>query len=189
MSRLYQTLSSNSHVRTKKPGPSEEGPGSCRERWTLEVHAAHATGRIACGRSGLLGLVGDDGLGGEEQSRDRRCVLQRRAGDLGRVDDARREQVLVLAGRGVEAVPRAGCGPCPTTTPASRPALIAICLSGASSATRTMFAPVASSPSSSSFVDVRSRPAAARRHRRQRCPLRRQPWRCALRPRCGACAP
>ena len=71
-------------MRTKKPGPSEEGPGSCRERWTLEVHAAHATGRIACGRSGLLGLVGDDGLGGEEQSRDGRCVLQRRAGDLDR---------------------------------------------------------------------------------------------------------
>ena len=32
------------------------------------------------------------------------------------------------------------------TTPPSRPALMAICLSGASTATRTMFAPVASSP-------------------------------------------
>jgi hypothetical protein len=38
----------------------------------------------------LLRLVGDDGLGGEEQRRDRRGVLQRRAGDLGRVDDAGR---------------------------------------------------------------------------------------------------
>ncbi len=37
------------------------------------------------------------------------------------------------------------------TTPPSRPALTAICLSGASRATRTMFAPVASSPVSSSF--------------------------------------
>ena len=36
----------------------------------------------------LLGLVGDDRLGGEEQRRDRRRVLQRRAGHLGGVGDA-----------------------------------------------------------------------------------------------------
>ena len=40
------------------------------------------------------------------------------------------------------------------TTPPSRPALIAICLSGAWMATLTMFAPVASSPSSSSFSNA-----------------------------------
>src|SRR4051812_7907897 len=42
----------------------------------LEVHAAHAA-HVATrhrGRGFLLGLVGDDGLGGEEQGRDRGCV-------------------------------------------------------------------------------------------------------------------
>ena len=38
------------------------------------------------------------------------------------------------------------------TTPPSRPALIAICFSGASTATLTMFAPTASSPSRLSFA-------------------------------------
>src|SRR5437870_2240314 len=50
-----------------------------------EVHAS----AVAAGHGGsgvLLGLLGDDGLGGEEQSRDGRRVLQRRAGHLGRVD-------------------------------------------------------------------------------------------------------
>ena len=69
-----------------------------------EVHAAHAAGRIACRRSGLLGLVSDNGFGRQEQSRDGRCVLQCRAGDLDRVVDACSEQVAVLVGRSVEAV-------------------------------------------------------------------------------------
>jgi hypothetical protein len=51
------------------------------------VVAAHA------GAGFLLGLVGDDRLGGEEQGRDRRRVLQRRAGDLGGVDDADLDEV------------------------------------------------------------------------------------------------
>jgi hypothetical protein len=42
------------------------------------------------------GDLGDQGLGGEQQARDRRRVLQRGAHDLGRVDDAGRDQVLVL---------------------------------------------------------------------------------------------
>ena len=50
------------------------------------------------------GLVDDDGLGGEEQTGDGSRVLQGRPGDLGRVDDAGLEQVLVVAGGGVEAV-------------------------------------------------------------------------------------
>ena len=45
-------------------------------------------GRTGRGRV-LLRLVRHDGLGGEEQRRDRGGVLQRRAGHLGRVDDAR----------------------------------------------------------------------------------------------------
>src|SRR5436190_10037522 len=68
-----------------------------------EVHVAH-TAAARHGGSGLLGLVGDDGLGGEEQAGDRRGVLQRGPGHLGRVDDAFLEHVDVLAGGRVEAV-------------------------------------------------------------------------------------
>src|SRR5690606_35803997 len=67
-----------------------------------EVHAAHATGRVGSAGLLLLRLVGDHGLGGQEQAGDGSGVLQRRAGDLGRVDDAGLQQVLVLAGRGVQ---------------------------------------------------------------------------------------
>src|SRR3954447_5150103 len=80
--------------------------GTCAGR-TLEVahatHVGHATGHAAGGTSRLR-LVGDDGLGGEEEGRDRRRVLQRRAGDLRGVDDAGLHEVLVLAGGRVEAV-------------------------------------------------------------------------------------
>src|SRR5262245_7393546 len=71
-----------------------------------EVHVAHAAaGHTAAGHGCLLlGLVGHDRLGGEEQRRDRRRVLQRRARDLGGVDDTRLDEVLVLTGRRVEAV-------------------------------------------------------------------------------------
>ena len=82
----------------------------------LEVHA---TRRVADRSRVLLGLVGDDGLGGEEQAGDRRGVLQRGAGHLRRVVDALREQVDVLTGRGVEAVTdRAGPRPCSRRRPA-----------------------------------------------------------------------
>ena len=65
------------------PGASASGSRELGAR-SSEVHVA------AAGHGGgvLLGLVGDDGLGGEEQGGDRRRVLQRRAGDLGGVDDA-----------------------------------------------------------------------------------------------------
>ena len=86
-------------------------------------------------------LVGDDGLGGEEERGDGGRVLQRRAGDLGRVDDAGGDHVDVVTGRGVEALARGQVAHLSATTPPSRPALTAICLSGASEATRTMLAP------------------------------------------------
>ena len=50
----------------------------------------------------LLGLVGDEALGGEHQRGDRRRVLQRRPRDLGGVDDAGLHQVDELTGRRVE---------------------------------------------------------------------------------------
>src|SRR4051794_16635038 len=90
-------------------GAPRKAPHSSRLLVTaaLEVahatHVGHATGHSAAGTRGLR-LVGDDGLGGEEQRRDRGCVLQRRAGHLGGVDDAGLHEVLVLAGGGVKAV-------------------------------------------------------------------------------------
>src|SRR2546423_1807788 len=69
------------------------------------VHPAHSTRRTRAGasRSCLL-LLHDQSFGREEKSRDRRRVLQRGAGDLGRVDDAGRNQILVLVGESVVAV-------------------------------------------------------------------------------------
>src|SRR5690606_17595322 len=65
----------------------------------------HSTAHVATGRGrGLLGLVGHDGLGGEEQTGDRGRVQQRRTGHLHRVADARGEHVDVLAGGRVEAL-------------------------------------------------------------------------------------
>ena len=49
------------------------------------------------GMAGAFGLVGDDGLGGEEQRRrDARRVLQRRTRHLGRIDDAGLDEIDVL---------------------------------------------------------------------------------------------
>ena len=51
----------------------------------------------------LIRLLGHHALRREHQARDRGRVLQRGAHDLGRVDDAGLQQVLVLVGRRVEA--------------------------------------------------------------------------------------
>src|SRR3954470_9779961 len=66
-----------------------------------EVLHASATHARACI---LVRLVGDDSLRGEEQRRDRRRVLQCRAGDLGCVDDAEFDQILVDPGGRIEAL-------------------------------------------------------------------------------------
>src|SRR6266567_1929472 len=67
------------------------------------VHPAHAAAARHRGHLAVLLLLHHHALGGEEQSRDGRGVLQRRARDLGRVDDAGRDQILVLVGLGVVA--------------------------------------------------------------------------------------
>src|SRR6266498_3528453 len=90
----------------RRTGGPHRGPpvaaARCRFGRDSEVHVA------AAGRGGrrllLLGLVGDDRLGGEEQPGDRGRVLERGPGHLGRVDDPRLEQVDVLAGGRVEAM-------------------------------------------------------------------------------------
>src|SRR6266545_2005898 len=93
--------------------------------------------RHAATQRSTSGLVGDEYFGGEEQRRDGRGVLQRGAGDLGWFNDARLGHVDVLAGGGVEAVARGSELTFSATAAPSRPALTAICLSGAVSATRT----------------------------------------------------
>src|SRR4051794_13241810 len=96
-----------SDVRGTRKAPAEAGALLCvvlGRATDSEVHAAHAAvAATGHGRS-LLRLVGHDGLGGEEQRRDRRSVLQRRASDLGGVDDPLGDHVDVLAGGRVETV-------------------------------------------------------------------------------------
>ena len=43
-------------------------------------------------------MLGDRRLGGDDQTRDRRGVLEGRTDDLGRIDNAELDQVAVLAG-------------------------------------------------------------------------------------------
>ena len=63
------------------------------------------------GGSGLLFLLlHDQGVGREDHRGDRRGVAQRGPGDLDRVDDAGLDQVLVVAGGGVEALPNRQLG-------------------------------------------------------------------------------
>ena len=64
----------------------------------LAVHAAVAAGRSS---SLALGKLHNEGFSGEKQTGDRGCVLQCRAGYLGRVDDASLDKVLEDAGKGV----------------------------------------------------------------------------------------
>src|SRR5918992_527551 len=52
-----------------------------------------------------FGLFDHENLGGEQHPRDGRGVADRRPGDLHRVDDTLGDEVAVLAGRGVVAVP------------------------------------------------------------------------------------
>src|SRR5258708_19543632 len=73
----------------------------------LEVHAAHAAAarrHSATAASVLLRHFGHHGFGGDQESRNRGCVLDRNANHLGRVDDALRDQVTVFAGLRIEAV-------------------------------------------------------------------------------------
>src|SRR6266704_3587586 len=67
------------------------------------VHPAHAAAAGHRGHLAVLLLLHHHALGGEQQSRDGRGVLQRRARDFGRVDDAGRDQILVLVGLSVVA--------------------------------------------------------------------------------------
>src|SRR5206468_8291025 len=83
---------------SQKDRPSNPRPPS---RLVVVVHVL-AAGRRA-GALLLLRLLGDRGLGGEEQAGDAGGVLERAAHHLGGVDDARLQERLVGLGNRVEA--------------------------------------------------------------------------------------
>src|SRR4029453_1665410 len=66
-------------------------------REPLEVHPAAVVVARARARLLLLGGVGNARLGRQDHGRDRGRVLERRAGDLGGIDDAGLEHVAVIA--------------------------------------------------------------------------------------------
>ena len=74
---------------------SQRERGRCNGRVLVVVRHA-AAGR---GRRRLLRLLGHQGIGRQDDRGHRGRVLQRRPGHLGRVDDARLDQVAVLLGR------------------------------------------------------------------------------------------
>src|SRR5712692_8608801 len=96
-------------AKEKKAGRWESARRQIRVGESSLVHAAHAAraSGTAAGRCALLVVFlefGDERFGGEHQARDGSCILQRQAGDLGRVDDAHLDHVSILTGVRVEAV-------------------------------------------------------------------------------------
>ena len=67
------------------------------------AHTAHTTARHSRSPAVLLRPFGDHGFRGDQKPGDRRCVLQGRPNNLGRVDDALGDEVHVFAVLGVEA--------------------------------------------------------------------------------------
>src|SRR5437899_2056712 len=93
----------------KAPPRAEPHTGGSMRRKSLQprrlgllVHPTHSTARHRRSLFLLL-LLHHDALGREEQARDGCGILQSGPGDLGRVDDAGRDQVLELIGLGVVA--------------------------------------------------------------------------------------
>src|SRR3954447_11536485 len=83
------------------------GPFSCRSFRSLH-HPVHTAGHAGHAAAILLRNLGDDRLGGEDVLADGRGVLQRRARDHRRVDDAGLDQVGDLTGGRVQTL--AGLG-------------------------------------------------------------------------------
>src|SRR4051812_1602048 len=86
-------------------GPAElAAPGAWLPWLHHAAHAAHAAVAAHAGDRHLLAFdLADDGLGGEDVLRDRGRVLQRRARDHRRVDDAGGDEILDLVVRGIQA--------------------------------------------------------------------------------------
>ena len=184
---LTQPLGTPGHGRKAAP-PEGTRPSPCG----APAVSGRGRGRGRHRRCRLLVvlLLHDQGLGGQHHRGDRRGVVQRRAGDLDRVDDAGLDQVAVLAGRGVEAVadlelarpwrprrsPRGRRSR--RSSAAARPRPCARCAT-----------PVASSPSRLEARRARGRRGRARSRHRRRCPPRSRRGSPRWRPRCGASSP
>src|SRR4051794_40538913 len=88
---------------------NDRGPGMRRALEVLQIgwadlhHPRHVGHPAAATAAVLLGRLGHDGLGGQDVLGDRGRVLQRRARDHGRVDDAVGHEVDDLARGGVQA--------------------------------------------------------------------------------------
>src|ERR1700734_2960119 len=67
------------------------------------AHTAHATARHSRGPTVFLRSFGDHGFRGDQKPGDRRCILQGRPNNLGRVYNALGDEVHVFAVLGVEA--------------------------------------------------------------------------------------
>jgi hypothetical protein len=144
--RLGRTAAWPIGTKKKRPGLSVAGRSLNFLGAGSVVHAAAARG-MRRSRILLLRQLGDHALGREQQPGDRGRVLQRRAGDLGRVDDAGLDEVLVLVGRDVVAVVALAGETSPTTTAPSTPAFAQSIRIGCSMARRTICEPIFSSPS------------------------------------------
>src|SRR3954464_3104414 len=95
----------NDRGRGESRGPRSTSQAQApRRREACLHHAAHVGHAAAADAGAVLVLdLGDDRLGREDVLRDRRGVLQRRARDHRRVDDALGDEVDDLAGRRVQA--------------------------------------------------------------------------------------
>src|SRR5436305_7738878 len=85
----------------RPPAPAGEGGWGVRGRRSLVVHVRAAAGHRR--RRLLLGQIADQRLSRQDHAADIRGVLERRARHLGRIDDARVEQVDELLVDHVEA--------------------------------------------------------------------------------------
>src|SRR5579863_5993249 len=88
----------------QRKGPAKHAGPTGTAKPCGRHHPRHVGHAAACAAAILLRNLGDDRLGREDVLGDRRSVLQRRAGDHGRVDDALGDEVHDLTAGSVEAV-------------------------------------------------------------------------------------
>src|SRR3954463_3327982 len=88
----------------ESPGPRSTSQARAQRRRACLHHAAHVGHAAAHAGPVLVRDLGDDGLGREDVLRDRGGVLERRARDHRRVDDALGDEVDDLAGGRVQAL-------------------------------------------------------------------------------------
>ena len=135
---IYFQESKRHRLKKKNLGENRGFPFSTQEM-DLVAHSAHAAARHRRMRRVLLRQLGNHGLGGDQEAGDRGRVLQRAADDLGRVDNALRDEVAVLPGLSVEAEGVVAFSRIlPTTTEPSSPAFWTIWRDGVCSALRTI---------------------------------------------------